>query len=65
MYSSLTYFKMNFNNLNLKCIVEDKFVLKQSKLKYYATDRALKKSISFCDYKVTITIKKSTLFYYN
>ena len=33
---------MNFNNLNLKCMIEDKFVLEQSKLKYYATDRALK-----------------------
>ena len=33
---------MNFNKLSLKCIVEDKFVLEQSKLKYYATDRVLK-----------------------
>ena len=56
---------MNFNKLSLKCIVEDKFVLEQSKLKYYATDRVLKKSILFCDYKVTIPIKKYTLSYYN
>lgn len=38
------YLKINFKNLNLICTLEDKFVLEQSIVKYYGTDRSIKEN---------------------